>query len=412
MPGNTTLPQKASMHQKIAIPFLWAMLVIGWPAHGQTMARALEQAWSRHPLAVSSTLNRSAAQARVDLANGLTPGPASLSLSTLDDQFGANRGKQEWELEVETPLWLPGQRNAAQSEADATHKELDAQQRALRLQLAGEVREAWWAVAAARSSQALAMQRSRAAQDLTSDVERRVRVGELARVDANLAQVEQLAAQAELDDVESALQQAEQDFRLLTGMAPAATLMPESLPAPPPALESHPELLAAAANMDLAGAKLALAQDSKREAPTLALRLVRERADFSDTFADALGIKLTIPFSLGARVRQELDGNHAQLLQAQAQYAQVQRRIALAKETGQRLLKATQFQLEVATKRAALTQDNLALLEKSFALGESDLPTLLRARAAHFDAQAQLRRHQISGYAALSRVNHSLGVLP
>lgn len=400
------------MHKKTVAPVILTLLAIGWPAQAQTMASVLEQAWSRHPLAVSSQLNLSAAQARADIANGLTPGPALLSMSALDDQPGANRGKQEWELEIETPLWLPGQRGAAQAEARANRKEIDAQQRALRLQLAGEVREVWWAVAAARSNHALATRRNRAAQDLASDVERRVRVGELARVDANLAQIEQLAARAELDDVQSALQQAEQDFRLLIGMAPAEKLAPESLPAQAPALESHPQAQAAVANMDLAGAKLALAQESKREAPTLALRLVRDRADFSDTYADALGVKLTIPFSLGARVRQELNGNRAQVLQAETEYAQILRRIALARESGQRLLKTTQSQLDLATRRTALTQDNLALLEKSFAMGESDLPSLLRARAAHFDAQAMLERQQINAHAAVSRFNQSLGVLP
>ncbi|MBK7006305.1 MAG: TolC family protein [Burkholderiales bacterium] len=398
------------MHKRIAIPILLTMLVIGWSAQAQTMSSALEQAWSRHPLAASSTLNRSAAQARVDLASGLTPGPASLSLSTLNDQIGANRGKQEWELEVETPLWLPGQRSAAQAEANATRKELESQQLALRLQLAGEVREAWWALAQAQSNYTLAVARHTAAQDLKSDVERRTRAGELARVDFNLAQMEQLATQSEVDEAHSTLQQTEQNYRLLTGTVPPDKLEPESLAAP--TTPEHPQILAAAATTLAAQTKLALAQKSQREAPTVALRLVRERSDFSDTYADALGLKLTIPFSLGARVRQELDVNHAQAVQVEAEYAQTVRRIALAQETSQRLLKTTQFQLELANQRTALTQDNLALLEKSFALGESDLPTLLRARAAHFDAQALLHRQQINVHTAVSRVNQSLGVLP
>jgi cobalt-zinc-cadmium efflux system outer membrane protein len=115
---------------------------------------------------------------------------------------------------------------------------------------------------------------------------------------------------------------------------------------------------------------------------------------------------------LGARVRQALDENHAQLVQVETEYAQAVRRIELAQENSQRLLKTAQLQLALATQRTTLTQDSLALREKSFALGESDLPTLLRARAAHFDAQALLHRQQINAHAAVSRVNQSLGVLP
>lgn len=389
-----------------------SLLAIGWPARSQTMAIALEQAWSRHPLAAASGLRQSEIQARADIAHGLTPGPASVSLATLGDQLTVNRGKQEWEVEIATPLWLPGQRHARQGEVVSAQKEFNAQQTALRLQLAGEVREVWWALAAARSNQALAAARHIAAQELKSDVDRRWRVGELARVDANLAQVELLTARVDLEEAQSMLAQAEQDFRLLTGITPADPLVPEALPTVEPSLDAHPQLLTAAASVEVASAKLAVAQESRREAPTLAVRLVRDRADFSDTFADALGIKLTIPFSMGPRVRQELAGNRAEVLQSETEYAQVQRRIVSAKDTAQRLLKAAQSQLEIATTRVSLTQDNLALAEKSFALGDSDLPALLRARTANFDAQALLRRQQIAGHAALSRVNQSMGVLP
>ena len=401
-----------SMYQKFSLPALAVLLAIAWPAHAQTMAHVLAQAWSRHPLAASGTLNRSAAQARADVADSLTPGPAALSLSALDDQPGANRGRQEWELELETPLWLPGQRGAARAEASATQKELDAQQRALRLQLAGEVREAWWAVAEARSKHTLAQTRLAATQALASDVARRVRVGELARVDHNLAQVEQLAAQAELDDAYSALQQVQQSFQALTGAEAPAELPAETLTHVAWDVDTHPQVMAAAASKDLAQAKLTLAQTSQRGAPTLAMRLVRERADFSDTYADAVGLKLTIPFSLGANVSLELNSSQAQLLQAEAEHAQVVHRMALATQTSQRRLKVSQLQLALATQRLTLTQDNLALLEKSFALGESDLPALLRARAAHFDAQALLQHQQINAHAAVSHINQSLGVLP
>lgn len=388
------------------------LLLIGLPAQAQTVSNALEQAWSRHPLAASSKSGQSAAQAGVELANGLTPGPASLSLATLDDQLGAKRGKQEWELELETPLWLPGQRDAARTEALAVGTEFEAQQRALRLQLAGEVREAWWAVAQARSNHALLEARNQATQALLQDVERRVRAGELARVDFNLAQVEQLASQSELDDATSSLQEAEQSFQLLTGNAPPQPLPSESLTQAESPTEAHPQVQAAAASKQLAQAQLALAQKSQRDAPTLAIRMVRDRSDFTDTYADAFGIRLTIPFSFGARVRQNLDSNRAQLALAQTAYEQALRRIALVTQTGQRLLRASQLQLESAKRRADLTQDNLGLMEKSFALGESDLPSLLRARAAHFDAQALMQRQQIIAHATVSRINQSLGVLP
>ena len=200
------------MFAKLVAPWAGALLLIAWPVQAQTLNQALEQAWSRHPGAASAVHARTAAQSQAEMANGLTPGPASLSLSTLDDQLGANRGKREWELEVETPLWLPGQRRAAQAQAQAAQTEFEAQQLALRLQLAGDVRDAWWAVAEARSNLALLSGRIQASLALVQDVERRVRAGDLARLDLNLARIEQLSIQSELDGAQATLQQAMEAF--------------------------------------------------------------------------------------------------------------------------------------------------------------------------------------------------------
>ena len=98
-------------------------------------------------------------------------------------------------------------------------------------------------------------------------------------------------------------------------------------------------------------AKLALAEKSPRDAPTLALRVVRDRADFADSYADAIGVKLTIPLSWGARVRQDIDSNRALLAQAEADYQQTLRRTHTAGETGRRALASSQRQLELAQRR-------------------------------------------------------------
>ena len=66
----------------------------------------------------------------------------------------------------------------------------------------------------------------------------------------------------------------------------------------------------------------------------------------------------------------------------------------------------------MARERLALTADSLALAEKSFRLGESDLVALLRARAAAQEAEASLQREEIALAASQSRLNQSLGVLP
>jgi outer membrane protein TolC len=78
----------------------------------------------------------------------------------------------------------------------------------------------------------------------------------------------------------------------------------------------------------------------------------------------------------------------------------------------QRNLQSAERQFTMAQERRQLSAENLRLAEKAFALGESDLTTLLRIRSAAFDADAFLDRQRVARAAAISRLNQSMGVLP
>jgi len=228
-PARPGLPNPAPKSHGTRFAGIWlALSLAAAPATAQTLAQVLEQAWSLHPQARASSTRIAQAAAGVEAATGLTPGPAALSLGTVSDRFHANQGQREWEVEMSVPLWLPGQKAAQTAEALGSQKEAMAEPHALRLRLAGDLRTAWWAVAAARQAQALAQQRVDTAQALQAEVQRRYGAGELARIDANLAQREVLSAQGALADSAMALVQAEQAFRALTGSAAPARLPPES----------------------------------------------------------------------------------------------------------------------------------------------------------------------------------------
>ena len=395
-------------------------IMLALPAHAQALAGdqekslrdAVEQAWSRHPQAAAIAAREAEARARAEVAGGITPGPASMSLSSLNDSLNRNRGKQEWEGELATPLWLPGQKAAREAAAESAMGEVVARHAALRLQIAGEVREAWWAVAGARNSRDLAARRSATARALEADVLRRFKAGDLARVDANLAQNERLAAEAELLEAEVVLRQVEQSYRGLTGNAAPAALPAENAISPRGWQEDHAQLMALAASAQLARARLKVAEETRRDAPELALRVVRERGELGEPYANTVGVKLTIPFSSGARVRQESSAARGEALQADAELALARRKIEHEAERTRLDFDIAERQLAMAEERRALTADNLRLAEKSFSLGESDLTALLRTRSNAFEAEAFYNRQQVARAAAQSRLKQALGVLP
>lgn len=380
------------------------------PALAAGLAAALEQAWQRHPLAAGLDARDAEARATRELADSLTPAPGSVMLGNLNDRQGRNLGKQEWEVELAVPLWLPGQKDARATEADSRLSEAAARRAAIRLDIAGEIRDAWWSLATARTAHALALCRIETARALDAAVQKRFQAGDLSRIDANLAQSERLAAETELMDTQATVQQAEQAFRLLTGReAPTAMAEEASVAAAP---DLHPQLALAAATARSARARVRLADEFRRAAPEIALRVVNSRDAFNDAYANTVGIKLKIPFASAPQARRDNSAAQADAEQADVEMRRAELRVRLEAERARLALAATERQSTLAQERRRLAADNLQLAEKSFALGESDLASLLRIRAAAFEAESNHERQRLARAAAISRLNQSLGVLP
>lgn len=382
------------------------------------LATAVEQAWRLNPQAAGWDAREAEARAAQDVAAGLTPEPGSVSIGSLNDRLNRNQGKQEYEVELAVPLWLPGQKAARAAETASRVEEAVARRAAVRLEVGGELREAWWTLAAARSAKVLAARRLETARALETDVMRRYKVGELSRIDANLAQTETHVANADLIEAEATLLQAEQAVQTLIG-SPAPKDLDEESPTMRRLIDdvgdsaaSHPLLAATAASARSARARVQVAHESRRAAPELTLRVVRERGDFAESYSNSVGIKLKIPFSSGSQVRRETSAAQAEANQADADLLRTQTRVRLDAERAQRNLQAAERQLAMAQERRQLSAENLRLAEKAFSLGEFDLATLLRIRAAAFDADAYFDRQRVARAAAISRWNQALGVLP
>ena len=232
----------------------------------------------------------------------------------------------------------------------------------------------------------------------------------------------QLAEAGQIDALR-AEQLAQDRLQALTGAAAPATLPAESAPPTLPAesaptqgaeaaAAAHPALATAAAAAHTAQQKLRLTDRSLRAAPELSLRLVRERGNAGEPYANAVGIKFSLPLSSAASVSRESYAARAELAAAESRLPLLQRQLQLDQDAARRDIDAAARRAVLAGSRAALAADTLQLMQKSFALGESDLQTLLRARAAAFNADADVERESIARAAAASRLLQSLGVMP
>jgi outer membrane protein TolC len=178
------------------------------------------------------------------------------------------------------------------------------------------------------------------------------------------------------------------------------------------ASKTHPRLIALSSASRVANARLKLAQTTRRDAPELAVRVLRERGDSSEAFGNAIGIKLSIPFSSGPRLRRDNAAARAEAMQAEAEQLQVARQLALDLEQARHDIAAAEQLAAMARERREVTADTLRLAEKTFSLGESDLTALLRARAAAFEAEAVSIRQETAHGSAVSQLKQALGEMP
>ena len=382
---------------------------------GDGLKQAFETAWSRQPEAQALPSRQDAARARRDAASALTPEPPSLDLSARTDRFNQNQGTREYDVGLALPLWLPGERPRAQALADAEIAALDGRGKALLLAIAGDVRAAWWNWQRSLTDREVAQARLANARVLAADVTRRVKAGDLARSDQHQADGAAAAAAALAAEAETQTVQAAQLLRALTGIAPtfgASSLRAELEPPASVGVNDSPLLRELAGRAQFARSARELASVQTRANPELAVFTRRERNTFADPYDNSWGLGVRFPFGSSAKNRARVADAGAAELEAEAELRFQQERLAGEADAARARLAAGRLQLEAAERRAELARETRAFFEKSFRLGESDLPTRLRIELEAFEAERQAARARIDLAQSISLLRQALGLLP
>lgn len=387
--------------------------VTGIPASPQlTLAGVLEQTWRRNPALPVFQARLEEADALRTQADSLFAADPAFSLRHNNSGLGSRNGLSEWEWGLEMPIWLPGQQTARRQVAEQDRQGVAAAQQALRLAIAGTVREALWQIALLRNHATLAHREWQTAHQLEQDVARRVQLGDLPESDLNLARQETLRRR---DDYRSAAVDLRQQFdryRTLTGL--------DSIPADYRETESqqqgisdrHPALAETMAQVDAAQARVDQARHERRGNPTLTLGTRHERALSGEDYESSVGVIVRVPLGLRSQSAPAQASARLELARARQQRDERKRQLAIGLQQAARALQTTREALQLAEQENRLAVRNLELGRKSFALGESDLFTLLRVQTQAFDAEQKLQRRQIELQFDIASYNQALGVLP
>ncbi len=395
--------------RRILIIFL---LLAALPAYAQdTLREAVERAWARQPAARAQPARAEEFAAKRNAAEALFPEPPSLSVGNRTDRLNRNVGVNEWEVGIALPLWLPGEQGRLSAIVNAERDQYDIGLSAAKLKIAGDVRDAYWQAHLSENELALARRKAQEAAVLAADVERRVKAGDLARVDLNQAQAAERLARAALTEAEIKDFKARQAFAVLTGMGPLPAAQ-ESIAPAGSALDDHPVLAPLQRAVVTTQAKLRQATQSLRNNPELELGVQRERGLFDEPYSNSVIVRFKLQFATDARNKPRIAAANAELIEAQAAYGIERVKVAAEIEAAQRELEQSRAVVQLIEARFTLTADTQRLLARAFALGELDLISRLRAENERFEAELNFTRARHEAARAISRLNQALGVLP
>lgn len=392
--------------------------VAGAASNVSSLPQAFDAAWQRQPEAKSAELRREAADARREIAESWTAEPPSLELSSKTDRLNRNDGSREYVAGVAVPLWLPGERARSGALAEAELRAVASRVLSAQLRTASAVRDAWWGWHRARGEQLLAQERLANARRIAEDVRRRVKAGDLARADQHQAEGALAGAEAAQAEADSALLAAARQVRALAGMLPAETAIntPETLPKLPSDLgapeATHPGLAELLDRAEIARRSAELASVQTRSNPELLLATTRERDGFGDSYAQTMTIGVRIPFGSESRNRAKVGLARAEALEAEEQLRLEHERLLADLEAADARVQAARSQLAAAEKRARLAGESRGFFDKSFRMGETDLPTRLRIELEAVEAEKQASRARIDLAAAISSLRQAMGLLP
>jgi len=380
-------------------------------AYASSLEDAVRAAWELSPEVQAVLARQGAIQARRKAADSLLPGSPSLGLGYATDRFGGNYiGSREFEAEISTPLWLPGESTANVRVAESELIQNENNLLATQLAVAGEVREAYWAVAQAREASTLAARRLQDTAALAQDLARRVRAGEASRADLLLAESDEAEAQGAMAEQKAAAEEAELAFLQLTGLSVPSTIPEEGQVQA--SAEQHPLLRARRRAIEVAEAKVRLAKLATRDSPEAGVLVRPERDATGEPYSVTLGVRLRIPFATENRNAPRQAEAESERLEALAQAGAAERQIRAQAERARIALATAAKQLDATEARRQKLQNHLALIERSYRGGEIGFIELVRARGVTYEAELSAVRARIALRRAQSQVNQASGVLP
>ena len=358
-------------------------------------------------------------QARIKHVDALDKSTQSLwssdpafSINHYNDVLMDGDGLQEWEVGMEMPLWLPGQKAARQKTTDHQRLLIDASEPALKLEIAGIVRELLWNIALTKNRMTVAEQEWGVVRKLEQDVKKRVELGDLAQSDLILAEQESLSKEAAFRIARQEYLHAQHRYGMITGLKVLPEHFEEIASDDTAITFDHPALKQSQEKVSYSVAKRDQVKLEKRGNPSVFVGTRHERGTSSEGFANAIGLSFNIPIGTAAYTTPKVTAAEVDLSENLSEMEILHRELDIAIQDASIELTATKDQFEFARRQNELSERNLAMSRKAFSLGETSLIELIRIQAQAFATERNMHQKNLEVGLQTARLNQAKGIIP
>ena len=378
-----------------------------------SLAQVVEQTLERYPDRLVNEALAQEAEALRERGDSWLAGSTALALDYNDDRVADDRGMREASAQLEFTVWNWGQRSAAQNVAEQAQQSAAKQSAAVKLEVAGLVREALWDMALAETRLQQAKFNADLSAQLLNKVRKRVDLGDLARADLLLAESEDLQNRSVLTQAEAELMHSRKAYASLTQTTRAPAVYQESQSPLQSIANDHPLLEAANALVarKQAGIEWTKTTDTINQ-PKVNVGAKTSRDQRGGDDMQSAGIGVVIPFGHSTYDAPEIAAAHLELNQALAQREHLLRRLEKNLHEAEHGLEVTQAELKIAKEMQSIAEQHLRMTEISFGAGEINLLDVLKIRSRSLEAIRYAKEQEIKLQRNIALYNQAVGVLP
>ena len=389
------------------------------PTGSLSFHEAVAQAWERLPQRRTFAARQNTAAAQYSAGGALFPNaPTATGTYINDNMVGSANDFVTSQVELSTPVWLPGEGTATEQAARTQGEAVGAEADAAHLALAMQVLDLAAAATLAENERDVAVRRLAATQALAADAAHRFHVGEGAESDSLAADAEAASARVELTGADARRATARETLATVIGQeaVPSLTTPPRvarmaGSSAGPGALSLHPRIAAALRAVQAAHAKARLVRIEDRDDPEIGLEGINEKQPGSP-WDTRFGVVVHFAFATEARNAPRRAAAEEQVTQAEVRLELVRRQVAAEIRQANAILVGAQQAASAAERAAAEQERRRGMIERAWRLGEMPLIEVVRADALAFDARLAQTKSRTALDAARLRIALANGLLP